>query len=91
MKARNLFAALNVTFKVDVQSSNQSMQGILSQTEEMLKEDPSLVFTKQFESAANPWVHQLTTGPEIWTQTQGKVDVFLAGVGTGGTITGRTY
>ena len=56
--------------------------------EQLLEEDPSLVFTKQFENAANPAVHFLTTGPEIWAQTQRKVDVFLAGVGTGGTVTG---
>jgi cysteine synthase len=58
--------------------------------ENLLEDDPSLVFTKQFENPANPAVHFLSTGPEIWAQTQGKVDVFLAGVGTGGTVTGRT-
>lgn len=64
-------------------------QGIMSKAEELLEADPSLVFTKQFENAANPWVHRLTTGPEIWAQTQGKIDTFISGVGTGGTVTGN--
>ena len=54
-----------------------------------MEENPSLVFTKQLDNAANPAVHFLSTGPEIWAQTQGKVDVFLSGVGTGGTVTGE--
>ena len=70
-------------------SFSLTVQGILSQAEEMMREDPSLIFTKQFENAANPWVHRLTTGPEIWQQTGGRVDVFISGVGTGGTVTGR--
>ncbi len=65
------------------------LQGVLSMAEQLLAGDPTLVFTKQFENAANPAVHFLTTGPEIWAQTQGRVDVFLAGVGTGGTVTGE--
>ena len=64
------------------------LQGVMTMAEQLLEEDPSLVFTKQFDNAANPAVHFLSTGPEIWAQTQGKVDIFLAGVGTGGTVTG---
>ena len=60
----------------------------MDKAEELLEEDPSLIFTRQFDTAANPWVHRLTTGPEIWAQSQGKVDVFISGVGTGGTLTG---
>ena len=56
--------------------------------ERLQREDPELVTTLQFDSAANPCIHYMTTGPEIWSQTQGKVDIFVATAGTGGTITG---
>jgi len=56
--------------------------------EEYVAEHPDAILAKQFESEANPAIHIATTGPEIWADTEGDVDVFVAGVGTGGTITG---
>lgn len=66
------------------------MQGVFAKEAEMLKEDPSLVPTRQFENPDNPAAHFYTTGPEIWRQTQGQVDFFVGGIGTGGTLTGGT-
>lgn len=56
--------------------------------EEYVREHPGAILARQFESEANPAIHIATTGPEIWADTDGEVDVFVAGVGTGGTITG---
>lgn len=64
------------------------MQGSLDRAEELLKEIPDSVMPQQFSNPANPWVHRVSTAEEIWTDTQGKVDAVIAGVGTGGTITG---
>jgi cysteine synthase A len=66
----------------------EGMTGAISRAEQIAAERPGAVLAKQFENEANPAIHYATTGPEIWADTEGAVDVFVAGVGTGGTITG---
>jgi len=66
----------------------QGMKGAIAKAEELLKEIPGAVMPQQFENPANPEIHRKTTAEEIWNDTQGQLDAFVAGVGTGGTITG---
>ena len=86
VERRNLLKAYGA--KLELTPGAKGMQGAIDRAEELVKEIPGAVILGQFVNPANAAVHKRTTGPEIWEQTEGKVDVFVAGVGTGGTLTG---
>ena len=86
MERRNLLKAFGA--EIVLTEGSKGMKGAIEKAQELAKEIPDSFIPGQFVNMANPEMHKKTTGPEIWNDTEGRVDIFIAGVGTGGTISG---
>jgi len=86
VERRNILKALGA--QLELTEGAKGMPGAIARADELAKEIPHSFIPGQFINPANPAVHKATTGPEIWEDTDGAVDIFIAGVGTGGTVTG---